>query len=130
MDASDTGNRLTYLALGDSYTIGESVPEDSRWPVQLVRELRAQGVALDDPRIIATTGWTTDELEWGIDSAEPLGTYDFVSLLIGVNNQYRNRSAVAYRGEFHTLLKRAIRYAHGRADAHAQRDMSRRAEVA
>jgi lysophospholipase L1-like esterase len=107
---------LTYLALGDSYTIGESVPVESRWPVQLARALREEGLALDDPRIIATTGWTTDELEWGIDSAEPLGTFDFVSLLIGVNNQYRNRSAVAYGSEFHTLLKRAIRHAHGRAD--------------
>src|SRR5688572_1532241 len=107
---------LTYLALGDSYTIGESVPAESRWPVQLARALREEGLALDEPRIIANTGWTTDELEWGIDSAEPLGTFDFVSLLIGVNNQYRNRSAVAYRGEFHTLLQRAIRYAHGRAD--------------
>lgn len=116
MDAANNGNTLTYLALGDSYTIGESVAEDGRWPVQLARALRAEGIALGDPRIIATTGWTTDELEWGIDAAEPLGTFDFVSLLIGVNNQYRNRSAVAYGGEFHTLLHRAIRYARGRAD--------------
>jgi lysophospholipase L1-like esterase len=116
MDAANDGNTLTYLALGDSYTIGESVAEEGRWPVQLARTLRAEGIALDDPRIIATTGWTTDELEWGIDAAEPLGTFDLVSLLIGVNNQYRNRSAVAYREEFHTLLQRAIRYARGRAD--------------
>lgn len=115
MDAANN-DTLTYLALGDSYTIGESVAEDGRWPVQLARALRAEGIALGDPRIIATTGWTTDELEWGIDAAEPLGTFDFVSLLIGVNNQYRNRSAVAYGGEFHTLLHRAIRYARGRAD--------------
>ncbi|MFC5571343.1 SGNH/GDSL hydrolase family protein [Lysobacter yangpyeongensis] len=114
MDAPN--DTLTYLALGDSYTIGESVPEDGRWPVQLARALREEGIALADPRIIATTGWTTDELEWGIDAVEPVGTYDFVSLLIGVNNQYRNRSAVAYGGEFHTLLQRAIRYARGRAD--------------
>jgi lysophospholipase L1-like esterase len=107
---------LTYLALGDSYTIGESVPVEGRWPVQMARALREEGVALEDPRIIATTGWTTDELEWGMDSAEPVGTFDFVSLLIGVNNQYRNRSAVAYSGEFHTLLKRAIRCAQGRPD--------------
>jgi lysophospholipase L1-like esterase len=107
---------ISYLALGDSYTIGESVAEDGRWPVQLARALRAEGVALADPRIIAATGWTTDELEWGIDSVQNLGTFDFVSLLIGVNNQYRNRSAVGYGGEFHTLLHRAIRYAGGRAD--------------
>lgn len=107
---------FSYLALGDSYTIGESVPEDARWPVQLAHALRAEGVALGDPRIIASTGWTTDELEWGIDAAEPLGGFDLVSLLIGVNNQYRNRSAVGYAGEFHTLLLRAIRHARGRAD--------------
>ena len=97
MDAANDGtNTLTFLALGDSYTIGEAVPEEGRWPVQLARTLREEGVALGEPRIVATTGWTTDELEWGIDAAEPLGTFDFVSLLIGVNNQYRNRSAVAY----------------------------------
>ena len=105
-----------YLALGDSYTIGEAVPENGRWPVQLARALRQEGVVLGDPRIVATTGWTTDELEWGIDAAEPLGTFDLVSLLIGVNNQYRNRSSVAYSGEFHGLLQRAIKFAHGRAD--------------
>lgn len=107
---------LSYLALGDSYTIGEGVAESGRWPVLLARTLREEGIALADPRIIATTGWTTDELAWGIDGAEPLGEWDFVSLLIGVNNQYRGRSAVEYRGEFETLLKRAIGFARGRAD--------------
>ena len=116
MDAANDTNTLSYLALGDSYTIGEAVATEGRWPMQLARALREEGLALGDPRIIAATGWTTDELEWGIDAAEPVGTYDFVSLLIGVNNQYRNRSAVAYSGEFHTLLQRAIRYARGRAD--------------
>jgi len=117
MDAANDGTTtLTFLALGDSYTIGEAVPEPGRWPVQLARTLRAEGIALGDPRIVATTGWTTDELEWGIDAVEPLGTFDLVSLLIGVNNQYRNRSAVAYSGEFHSLLRRAIKFAHGRAD--------------
>lgn len=107
---------LSYLALGDSYTIGEGVPADGRWPTQLARALRAQDIALADPRIIATTGWTTDELTWGIDGAQPLGEWDFVTLLIGVNNQYRGRSAVDYRGEFDTLLKQAIGFARGRAD--------------
>ena len=116
MDAANNEHSLTYLALGDSYTIGESVAESGRWPVQLAHALRAEGIALADPRIIAATGWTTDELEWGIDSVQALATFDFVSLLIGVNNQYRNRSAVAYGGEFHTLLLRAIRHARGRAD--------------
>lgn len=107
---------LTYLALGDSYTIGEAVPEAGRWPLQMAAALRKRGVGLDDPRIVATTGWTTDELALALDLAEPLGQWDFVSLLIGVNNQYRGRSAVQYGGEFRELLERAIRYAHGRAD--------------
>jgi len=107
---------LSFLALGDSYTIGEGVPEAGRWPVQLAAALREEGIALADPRVIATTGWTTDELAWGIDGAEPLGEWDFVTLLIGVNNQYRGRSAIDYRGEFESLLQRAIRYARGRGD--------------
>lgn len=102
---------IRYLALGDSYTIGEGVTTDGRWPVRLASELRDEGFALADPRIIATTGWTTDELSTAIDAAEPLGTFDFVSLLIGVNNQYRGRSAADYRGEFVDLLRRAIHLA-------------------
>ncbi len=116
MAASVPATALSYLALGDSYTIGEGVAADGRWPHQLAHALREEGIALADPRIIATTGWTTDELTWGIDGAEPLGEWDFISLLIGVNNQYRGRSAVEYRGEFETLLKRAIAFARGRAD--------------
>src|SRR3546814_483690 len=107
---------MKYLALGDSYTIGEGVPENGRWPVVLARALHAEGVALDDPLIIATTGWTTDELFAAIDAAEPLGTWDFVSLLIGVNNQYRGRSIENYLEEFEALLLRAIGFAGGRAD--------------
>jgi len=114
--ANAPATALSFLALGDSYTIGEGVPEAGRWPVQLAAKLREDGIALADPRIIATTGWTTDELAWGIDGAEPLGEWDFVTLLIGVNNQYRGRSATDYRGEFETLLQRAMRCARGRAD--------------
>ena len=107
---------MNYLALGDSYTIGEGVDEAGRWPRQLAAALRAEGIALDDPRIIATTGWTTDELSAAIDAAEPLGEWAFVSLLIGVNNQYRGRSAADYRGGFRDLLRRAIQFAGGRAE--------------
>ena len=107
---------LSFLALGDSYTIGEGVPEAGRWPVQLAAALREEGIALADPRIIATTGWTTDELASAMDVEEPLGRWDFVSLLIGVNNQYRGRSAGDYRAEFHELLRRAIRLAGDRSD--------------
>lgn len=107
---------LSYLALGDSYTIGEAVAEHGRWPVQLVARLREHGIALATPRIIATTGWTTDELALAMDLAEPLGQWDFVSLLIGVNNQYRGRSAMQYASEFRDLLRRAIGCANGRAE--------------
>lgn len=99
---------MRYLALGDSYSIGEGVPETGRWPVQLAAALRSRGIAIDDPRIIATTGWTTDELSAAMDAAEPLGTWDRVSLLIGVNNQYRGRALDEYRDQFSRLLARAI----------------------
>ena len=105
-----------YLALGDSYTIGEGVAESERWPLQLARGLREEGIALAAPRIIARTGWTTDELDAAIDAAQPLGEYDFVSLLIGVNNQYRGRELDNYRVEFAALLERAIGFAGGRKD--------------
>ena len=97
-----------FLALGDSYTIGESVAPAERWPVQLARMLQKEGVGLDEPQIIATTGWTTDELSAAIDRAPPRGPFDLVSLLIGVNNQYRGRALAEYRGQFADLLKRAI----------------------
>ena len=108
--------QLSYLALGDSYTIGEGVDVAGRWPVQLAAALRTHGIAIADPRIIATTGWTTDELWAAMDAAEPLGAWDFVSLLIGVNNQYRGRSVDDYVGEFHRLLRRAIALAGDRVD--------------
>jgi lysophospholipase L1-like esterase len=169
----DAAGTLRYLALGDSYTIGEGVAEDGRWPLQLARALRAEGIPLADPRIIAATGWTTDELSAAIDAADPgaveaasVGAasaasscksdgsrdfhrrhevkssrlkplpqavlaaeatpaapqpqpqpqprnYDLVSLLIGVNNQYRGRDVDGYRTEFAALLERAIGFAGG-----------------
>ncbi len=107
-------NQLHFLALGDSYTIGESVAPAERWPVQLANLLRAEGIDLADPSIIATTGWTTDELWVAIDRANPQGPFDLVSLLIGVNNQYRGRDAEEYRAQFVQLLRRAISFAGGR----------------
>ncbi|HKZ68873.1 MAG TPA: SGNH/GDSL hydrolase family protein, partial [Anaerolineales bacterium] len=101
------------LALGDSYTIGESVSPAECWPAQLAALLRAQGFKIEESLIIATTGWTTDELSAGIDNADPQGVYDLVSLLIGVNNQYRGRSADEYRDQFAALLHRAISFAGG-----------------
>ncbi|WP_295519065.1 SGNH/GDSL hydrolase family protein [uncultured Stenotrophomonas sp.] len=107
---------LSFLALGDSYTIGEAVAVEGRWPHQLAAALRAQGVDLADPQTIATTGWTTDELDAGIDAAAPQGPFGFVSLLIGVNNQYRGRPLDEYRHQFGALLQRAIGFAGGDAD--------------
>lgn len=98
----------TYLALGDSYTIGEAVSESQRWPVQLAARL---GWAA--PTIVAQTGWTTDELSLAIDAAGLASTYDRVSLLIGVNNQYRGRTVANYAAEFRVLLDRAVALAGG-----------------
>ncbi len=105
----------TFLALGDSYTIGERVDASARWPVQLARALRAAGVDVADPRIIAKTGWTTDELSAAIAAERITGTFDLVSLLVGVNNQYRGRSADEYRVQFRALLAEAVAFAGGRA---------------
>ncbi|MFT4180168.1 MAG: SGNH/GDSL hydrolase family protein [Thermomonas sp.] len=107
---------LSYLALGDSYTIGEGVEPASRWPMQLARALREAGIAIDDPHIIATTGWSCDELAAAMDDAEPPGNQDFVSLLIGVNDQYRGHPLDDYVGAFHRLLRRAVTLAGERAD--------------
>lgn len=100
-----------FLALGDSYTIGEAVAPQERWPERLAERLREEGFDLAPPEIVAVTGWTTDELSAGIDAAAPQGPYDLVSLLIGVNDQYRRRDLDTYRDEFVRLLRRAIGFA-------------------
>lgn len=100
-----------YLALGDSYTIGESVEPEKRWPVQLADKIEESGIKTEDPKIIARTGWTTDELKAAILADNPDSDYDLVSLLIGVNNQYRGRSLENYKMEFEELLNMAISYA-------------------
>ena len=106
---------IRYLALGDSYTIGESVAENKRWPNQLAAMLSEQGIQTD-VTIIARTGWTTSELWQGIQAANPQGTYDMVSLLIGVNNQYRGYDINEYREEFKFLLEKSIEYADGKPE--------------
>jgi lysophospholipase L1-like esterase len=103
---------IRYLALGDSYTIGESVEESELWPNQLARQLDGQGYQTD-VTIIARTGWTTDELWQGIQAREIAPPYDLVSLLIGVNNQYRGRDIEEYREQFVFLLNKSIEYAGG-----------------
>lgn len=108
---------LSFLALGDSYTIGESVEEDQRWPVQLAKKMTENGVSVREPRIIATTGWRTDQLKDAIESASGLGPkYDIVSLLIGVNNQYQGRSVDSFAPEFEELLQIAIEKAGSEKD--------------
>ncbi|MEO8296025.1 MAG: SGNH/GDSL hydrolase family protein [Gemmatimonadota bacterium] len=107
---------LRILCLGDSYTIGESVAGTERWPVQLVAQLRARGIDVPDPVIIAKTGWTTGDLNAAIDETQPQGPFELVTLLIGVNNQYRGLSPGEYRAEFRALLSRAIGFAGGRAN--------------
>ena len=102
-----------FLALGDSYTIGEGVAEGQRWPVQLATALRGRGISLAEPEIIATDGWTTDELAAAIDTAHPQSPYGLVSLLIGVNNQYRGQPVEEYREQFRALLGRAVSFARG-----------------
>ena len=104
-----------YLALGDSYTIGEGIAPEDRWPVRLADALRGEGVAIDAPRIVATTGWTTDELDAAIDAAALRPPFDLVSLLIGVNDQYRGRDVATYAPAFEALLQRAIGFAGGDA---------------
>lgn len=96
------------LSLGDSYTIGEGVPEKGRWPVQLVEKLNEKGRKFTAPKIIAKTGWTTDELQSAIAETELAEQYDWVTLLIGVNNQYRGRDVEEYRRQFQALLQLAI----------------------
>lgn len=96
------------LSLGDSYTIGESVVEGQRWPNQLVQRLKTEGILFAPPTIVAKTGWTTDELLEGITRTTLRENYDFVSLMIGVNNQYRGRSIENFRAEFEQLLALAL----------------------
>jgi lysophospholipase L1-like esterase len=101
----------SYLALGDSYTIGEQVVFAENFPNQTVQQLRKMGFAFYAAEIIAKTGWTTDELSTAIENTTFLKKYDIVSLLIGVNNQYRGRSTTEFKIEFEQLLQKAIRFA-------------------
>jgi lysophospholipase L1-like esterase len=105
----------TFLALGDSYTIGELVAETDRWTYQLVDLINENQVLFGKPITLAKTGWTTDELAAAIKEAKITAKYDLVTLLIGVNNQYRGRSVDNYKIEFTALLQQAIAFANGNA---------------
>mgnify|MGYP001351250170 FL=1 len=114
----NTGTALTsisYLALGDSYTIGEAVDSTHRWPVQLADSLRRiHHLRVDEPQIVATTGWTTNELQHGIEQADLKDKYELISLLIGVNNQYRGYAFEQFEKEYEALIKWAIQHSvHG-----------------
>ncbi len=102
---------LKYLALGDSYTIGEAVSEKERYPHILVEKLKADQLDIEQVKIIATTGWTTTNLKEAIEKENPSADQDLVSLLIGVNNQYQGKEIGLYEKEFEELLKTAIRLA-------------------
>jgi lysophospholipase L1-like esterase len=104
---------LSYLALGDSYTIGESLPLKDNFPYQTVDLLKQKGIQISKPVIVAKTGWTTDELMTAIEMQQLKGQFNFVSLLIGVNNQYRGRDIENYQKEFEQLLQKAIAFAGG-----------------
>jgi lysophospholipase L1-like esterase len=102
----------TYLALGDSYTVGEAIPLPDSFPYQVVQQLRKNKLHFSSPEIIARTGWTTDELFSAINEYKFLEQYDFVTLLIGVNNQYRGRQVEEYKPELESLLRLALELAH------------------
>ena len=112
----DRKSTVTFLALGDSYTIGESVPEEGRWPEQLAAALRKQGALVEKPVIIAKTGWRTDQLAQAIAASGTPDSYGLVSLLIGVNNQYQGRTPESYVPEFSALLETAVKKAGGKKE--------------
>ena len=106
----DTG-KITYLALGDSYTIGESVAATDRFPAQLVKMLQRENINVQSPDIVAVTGWTTTNLLNALQNEQLNHNYTFVTLLIGVNNQYQGRTLEEYKAQFTQLLKLTISYA-------------------
>lgn len=115
MKPSVADQPCTYLALGDSYTIGESIGASQRWSSQLVEKLQKQGIDISGPDIIAQTGWTTSELATAIEKSGNRKRYSLVSLLIGVNDQYRGEDINKFRDEFRSLLDTAVDFAQGMA---------------
>jgi len=110
---STAQKQRSFLALGDSYTIGESVPIYESFPYQTVQLLRNKGMSVHATEIMAKTGWTTDELMAGIEKTTFEKSYDIVTLLIGVNNQYRGKDPSIYEKDFEKLLNKAIAFAGG-----------------
>lgn len=114
-DSTDNAN-YTWLALGDSYTIGESVSEGERFPAQTISLLKKDSFNFSTLKYIATTGWTTVDLLNAIAAQNPKGSYDVVSLLIGVNDQYQHMDTAGYRIHFTQCLQNAIALAGNRTD--------------
>ncbi|MDY7394167.1 SGNH/GDSL hydrolase family protein [Aureibaculum sp. 2210JD6-5] len=116
LDTTNTMSNSTkfYLALGDSYTVAESVDSSESFPAQLVKCLKENHDLQLDLEIIATTGWTTGDLLKAIDYGTKRSTYDFVTLLIGVNNQYQGKSFDIYKREFTSLLEKSIKMANNK----------------
>lgn len=112
--AGTTDSVKSYLALGDSYTIGQSVPQNERFPAQTVLQLRQQGVKIADPVYIAQTGWTTANLQQAIALQNPAPKFDVVSLLIGVNDQYQRVDTGTYSVRFKQLVEKSIALAKGK----------------
>ena len=103
-----------YLALGDSYTIGQGVLEEARFPMQVAAILSAKNIAVNKPAIIAQTGWPTASLLAAIEQVNPAPDNDIVTLLIGVNDQYQSHDTTGYRNKFTTSLEKAIQLAKGK----------------
>jgi len=114
--ATSAENNISYLALGDSYAIGESVAEQERWPVQLSQKLRDSGYSVQSPKIIARTGWRTDELLAAMDEQLGEEKYDLVSILIGVNNQYQGRDLEQFQEELELIIQQAIQKSNNGAE--------------
>jgi len=108
---STSRKTISYLALGDSYTIGESVPTNHNFPYQLADSLGDNNKGYESPVIIARTGWRTDQLMEAIESAHLQKEYDLVTLLIGVNNEFQGRSIEEYERDFMLLCKKSIELA-------------------
>ncbi len=107
---------MKILCLGDSYTVGEGIPQEDSWPYQLLHALRQRDVPIAAPEIIAKTGWTTADLLAALDAIETHPPYDLVTLMIGVNDQYDGRGIEAFTQDFKTLFDRSIALAGGRSE--------------